>query len=121
MVAAAPHGSHCMNHISSREAIASRQFRIAGLAAVKSTALFSQSRSRRPMDGAADSFAREQRFVGGIHDGVNVECGDISLDAAKGGDHLVRLPWILRGVRWQASVSLVWGQIVRRTLCQPNG
>jgi hypothetical protein len=39
------------------------------------------------MDRAANSAAWEQRGVRGVHDGVNIQCGDVGANGAKHWGH----------------------------------
>ena len=68
---AIPDRADGMNHMPRRQAIASGDFGVAGLAAVQRAAFGQQLRPGRAMDRAIDAAAAEQRRVRGVDDGVN--------------------------------------------------
>jgi hypothetical protein len=69
-----------MDHMPRLEAVAAGDLGGAGLPAAQFAALRQQTGAGGAVDRSVDSTAAEQRAVGGIDDGVNVELGDV-------GDH----------------------------------
>ena len=49
-------------------------------------ALGEKLRPCRPMNRSIHSAATKQRFVGGVHDGVHIQAGDVSADHANAGN-----------------------------------
>ena len=66
-----------------RQPVAARDLGVAGLAAMQRPAFRKQLRPRRAMDGAIDATAAEQRRIGGVDDGVDIEFGDVAGDDAE--------------------------------------
>src|SRR6266446_4805735 len=60
--------------------MARRDLGLAGLAAAELAAFFEKPRPSRAMDRAVDTAAPEERAIGGIDDGVNIELGDVADD-----------------------------------------
>ena len=79
MVTAAPDGADGVDDIAGRQAVAPGDFRLAGRAAVQRAALFQQIGTGRAMDGTIDAAAAQQRFIGGVDDGVQSQRGDVDL------------------------------------------
>jgi hypothetical protein len=72
------------------QVVAARDLRPAGRTAAERAALGEESRAGGAVDGAVDATAAQQRGVGGVHDGVDGERGDVDLDGAEargGGGH----------------------------------
>ena len=64
--------------VARRQPVAGRQLGVARLTAAKRGALGPQTGPGRPVDGAVHPAAAQQRFVGGVHDGVHLQRGDVS-------------------------------------------
>src|SRR6188472_1569537 len=77
LVAAAPDRPHRVDDVSGLEAIAAGDLGGAGLAAAQRPALGQKLAARRAMNGAVNAAAAEQRPVGGVDDGIDVERGDV--------------------------------------------
>ena len=77
---AMPHGSDGVNDMPRFEAVALRDLGLACLAAVKHSAFRHEFRSRRAVDRAIHAATAEKRCIGGIHDGIDVQGGDVGLD-----------------------------------------
>src|SRR4029078_122971 len=75
--AAAPHRTNGVDHVPCLKPIATRDLGRARLATAERPAFGEQFRSSRPMDCTIDAAAAEQRTVGGVHDGIDIERGDI--------------------------------------------
>ena len=69
-----------MDHVPGLEAITARDLGAAGVAAAERTAFGQQFRPSRAVNGAIDAAAAEQRAVGGIHDCIDIERGDVGDD-----------------------------------------
>jgi hypothetical protein len=88
--------------MASRQAIAERDLRVAGVTSAERAALAQQFRARHAMDCTVDAAAAQQRSVGGVHDGVERKGGDIRLDGTNCCRHesqvsaafaSIRTPW----------------------------
>jgi hypothetical protein len=79
---AMPYRPDGMNDMPGRKPVTFGDFGIAGGAAAEAAAFGQKLRSGGAMDGAIDAAAAEQRFIGGVDDGVNAQGGDV------GGDDL---------------------------------
>ena len=77
LAAAAPDRTDRMDDVPGLEAIAAGDLGGAGVAAAQGLAFGQQLRSGGAMDGAVDAAAAEQRGVGGVDDGVDVERRDV--------------------------------------------
>lgn len=80
--AAAPNGPDRMNDVLGREAIAPCDFGLSGLATAEQTTLVQQIRACGAMNGTVDAAATEQRRIGSIDDGVDLERRDVSANGA---------------------------------------
>jgi hypothetical protein len=78
--ASAPDRTNGVDHIAGGQAEARCDLRLPGLAPAKPGAGRAELRPRGAMDGAIDPATAKQGFVGGIHDGINVEGGDVAFD-----------------------------------------
>ena len=87
LYAAMPHRPHGMNDAPGPETVSLREFCIAGLAPPTPPAGLAQFRTGCTVNGAAHTAAGKERFVGGVHDRIDVECRDVGLDRSKGGGH----------------------------------
>ncbi len=67
-----------MDHMPRLQTIAAGDLGLAGIAAAERLAFAQQFRPRRAMDGAVHAAAAEQRAVGGIDDGIDLERGDVA-------------------------------------------
>jgi hypothetical protein len=76
--AAVPNRTHCVDNVFCGQAVAARDFRVAGRATAQRAALREQLRPGRAMDRAIDSTTAEQRGVGRIHNRVDLELRDVS-------------------------------------------
>ena len=77
LVAAAPDRTDRMNDVPGLEAIAAGDLGGTGVAAAQRLALGQQLGSGGAMDGAVDAAAAEQRPVGRVDDGIDVERRDV--------------------------------------------
>ena len=77
LAAAAPDRPDRVDHVPGRKPIAAGDLGGAGGAAAERAALGDQFRAGGAMDGAVDAAAAEQRRVGRIDDGVDVERRDV--------------------------------------------
>jgi hypothetical protein len=66
-----------MNHVLGFEPIAVGYLGGAGVAAAERATLGEKVRSRGAMDGAVDAAAAQQRAVGGVDDGLDIERRDV--------------------------------------------
>ncbi len=78
--AAMPHRTDRVDDVLGLEPVAARDLGRAGLAAAERLAFLEQFRPGGAMDGAVDAAAAQQRAVGGVDDGADLERGDV-------GDH----------------------------------
>ena len=77
LVAAAPDRPDRVNDVPGLEPVAAGDLGGTGVAAAQRLALGQELGSGGAMDGAVDAAAAEQRPVGGIDDGVDVERRDV--------------------------------------------
>ena len=77
---ACPDGADCVNHKTSRQSVAPRQFRFAGLATAERPTFCAQFRPGSAMNCAINSPAAEKRGVRRVHDGVDIELRDVAAD-----------------------------------------
>src|SRR5262245_66397988 len=77
LVAAAPHRADRVDDVARLEPVAAGDLGRADVAAAERLAFLFQLRARCTVDGAVDAAAAEQAAVGGIHDGRDVERGDV--------------------------------------------
>ena len=75
-----PDRTHGVNHETRRQVMAARDLRIAGGAAAERAAVREQAQPRRAMDGPVHAASAEERGVGGIDDGVDIQLGDVGAD-----------------------------------------
>ena len=61
-----------------RQLVTPRDLGVAGLAAMQGPAFFEEFRTRRAVDRAIDAATAEERSVGRVDDGVDVEPGDVA-------------------------------------------
>src|SRR5581483_12083980 len=76
---AAPHRTDGVNHVARAQAEAGRHLGVAGLAAAERAARLEQFAPGRAMDRAVHAAAAEQRRVGGVDDGVDVQRRQVAL------------------------------------------
>jgi hypothetical protein len=78
--AAAPDRSDSVNDMPGLQPVPGGYFRRSGRAAAERSAFGQQFRPGRAMNGAIHTAAAQQALIGGIHDDIDVETGDV-------GDH----------------------------------
>ena len=76
-VAAAPDWTDGVDNVAGFQTIAAGDFRLAGGATAQGPALRQQIGAGGAMNGAVHTAATQQRRVGGIHDGIDIERGDV--------------------------------------------
>ena len=76
--AAVIHGADGMDDEPGGEVVAARDARLAGRATTQAPALLQKPRTGCTVDGAVDTSAAEQRCVGRIHNGIDLQSGDVS-------------------------------------------
>src|SRR6476620_9289862 len=91
-LAAMPHRPDGVNDIAGWETISLRQYGITGPAATEQAAFIPQLGSSCTMNRTAHTTARKECFIRGIHDGVDIQCGDVALNRLKRGGHEARRP-----------------------------
>jgi len=77
-IAALPHRAHGVDDVARGQLVAHGDLRIARLAAIEGAAGDRKFGTSRSMNGTVDSAAAEQRTVGGIDDGINLQLGDVA-------------------------------------------
>ena len=77
---AVPDGADGVDDMAGFEPIAQSDFRFARAAAVQHAALGQQFRPGGAMNRSIDASATEKGRVGGVHDGIDVELGDVGLE-----------------------------------------
>src|SRR5262249_16297332 len=77
LVAAAPHRTARLDDVLGLEAIAAGDLGGAGVAAAERATLGEKVRPGGAVNGAIDAAATEQRSVGGVDDGPDIERGDV--------------------------------------------
>src|SRR4029079_11784969 len=80
LVAAAPYRTYRVDHVPGLETITARDLGAAGVAATQRTAFGQQFRPGRAVNGAINAAAAQQRAVGGIHNCIDIERGDVGND-----------------------------------------
>ena len=80
LAAAAPHRADRMDNVPGLEPVPAGDLGAAGVAAAQCFALGQQVRPGRAMNRTVDATTTEQRAIGGIHDGVDVERRDVRYD-----------------------------------------
>src|SRR6185312_7055766 len=100
--AAAPDGPDRVDHEARRQAEAWCDLRVADRAAAQLAAGVEERGSRRPVDGAVDTAAAQQRRIGGVDDRVDGERGDVGLAGFEDGH---RAQWR----RWKRRLIAVEG------------
>jgi hypothetical protein len=75
-----PDRANGVNHMPCRKAISPGDLGVAGFAAMQATAFIEKLRTGGAMNRPVDATAAEQRAVGGIDDGVDVQRGDVGDD-----------------------------------------
>ncbi len=78
--AAVPHRPDGVDDEACGQPVTAGQLRVTGVAAAECSALGQEIGPRGAVDGAVDSASAEQRPVGGIDDGVDLELGDVRRD-----------------------------------------
>src|SRR6202011_5119112 len=78
--AALPNGAHAVDHMTGFQAIAAGELCLPGVGAAQGPAFLEQLGAGAAVDGPVDTATAEERGVGGVHDGVDVEQGDVALD-----------------------------------------
>ena len=76
---ALPHRADCVDDMLRGQAVAAGDLGVTGVATIEGAALGQKLGAGRTMYRAIDTAAAEQRGVGGVDDGVNVERDDIGL------------------------------------------
>jgi len=77
---AAPDRPHSVDDEARRQQVALGQLGVAGFAAAEKSTLMNKVRSGGAMNGAIHPAAAQERRIGGVDDGVDVERGDIGLN-----------------------------------------
>jgi hypothetical protein len=72
------------------QAIAAGDLRLSGRAAAERAAFGQQIGTGGAVNGAVDTAAAEQRFIGGVDDGVDVELGDVAFKGAERNGYWIR-------------------------------
>ncbi len=80
LAASTPHGPDRMNDVPGLEPIATGDLGIAGIATTERFALGQQFRPGSAMNRTIDATTAEQRAIGGIHDGIDVERRNVCYD-----------------------------------------
>ena len=78
IVSASPDGTYGMNYPSCRKHVAPGDASLARRAAADAPALFQKLWARSPVDGTVHTPAAQERVVGSVDDGIDLERGDIS-------------------------------------------
>ena len=76
--ATTPNRADGVNDEPCRQTIALRDSGVAGLTTSETAALRQQLRTGGPMDRSIDAATAEERSVGGIYDGIDLERSDVS-------------------------------------------
>src|SRR6516165_11572907 len=86
----APDGTHCVDHVTGRQAEAWRDLRLPGLAAAKRGTSRAELGPGGAVNRTVDSPAAKQCSVGGVDNGIKVECRDVAFDNVDAVSHA---PW----------------------------
>jgi hypothetical protein len=78
-----------MDHVSCRQAEALGEFGISGATAAQLSARTQQFGSGGAMNGPVNATAAEQRGVGCVNDGVNLQCRYVLMKRVESGGHWV--------------------------------
>nr|DAE46164.1 MAG TPA: hypothetical protein [Bacteriophage sp.] len=92
------HRPHRVDNPGGFQAVAFGDLGFAGAAAVQRKAFGQQLRAGGTVNGTVHTAAAQQAAVGGIHDAVAVQCGDIALEDFKMDRHKI-LPFCVRRKR----------------------
>src|SRR5262249_32056691 len=77
---ASPDRPDGVNYMPGSQIISSGHLGLAGFASAQQSAFLQKFGSRGPMNRSVHASAAEQRAVGRVDDGVNVELGDVACD-----------------------------------------
>jgi hypothetical protein len=80
LFSATPDRSDCVNNESSRQTIPARDFSFAWATTIERSTFRDQLGPRRAMNRAIHSASAKKRRVGGIHNGINVQLGDVAAE-----------------------------------------
>src|SRR2546430_7217095 len=79
-VSTRPNWADSVNNEARGQIVSASNFCFARATAAETPTFLQQFRSRRTMNGAVDSAAAEQRGVGGVHNRIEFEFGDVAAD-----------------------------------------
>lgn len=84
-----PDWSYRVNYEARRKVVTSGQFGIPACAATKAPTSLDKLPASSPQNSAGNTTIAEQRWVGGVDDGIDRECRDIGLNGMQFGGHII--------------------------------
>src|SRR5204863_3769252 len=78
--AALPDGADAVDHLTGFQTVAAGELCLPNVGAAQGPAFLEQLGAGPAVDRAVDAAAAEEPGVGGVHDGVDVEQGDVAFD-----------------------------------------